>query len=107
VVGSSTSARTFAGAVAEADRRTDVRAPTAWLGTVGAGSDHQQPMSAIVHIHRCPSPSCLQRVCPDQQPLAAIDGARAWFTHTYSPTTFWHYVRRAIELHPVTAVAFH
>jgi len=60
---------------------------------------------------------------------AAIAAARASFTHTYTPTTSWHYVRRivtlkglalfdpphgqtgaagnGIELHPVTAVTFH
>jgi len=60
---------------------------------------------------------------------AAIAAARASFTHTYTPTTSWHYVRRTvtlkglalfdpphgqtgaagngIELHPVTAVTFH
>ncbi len=60
---------------------------------------------------------------------AAIAAARASFTHTYTPSTSWHYVRRTlvlkglalfdpphgqtgaagngIELHPVTAVTFH
>ena len=60
---------------------------------------------------------------------AAIAAARASFTHSYTPTTSWHYVRRivtlkglalfdpphgqtgaagnGIELHPVTAVTFH
>ena len=60
---------------------------------------------------------------------AAIAAARASFTHSYTPTTSWHYVRRTvtlkglalfdpphgqtgaagngIELHPVTAVTFH